>query len=392
MGFIVDLGKGKYRLFAETERRAGKRRRKTKVVNAKNKTEANKFLKLFEQEVSANQNIYFGKHHNVTLNDLYKMWVTRHAVKEYAPKTYTDTVNILTKRVLPVFGKMKVKDIKKIDVDLFFSDLQEKGARLDGKKGTLSSSSVHNIYKAFNAMMKAAHEWEIIESNPCQGVKLPRLKYKPGSAYNDEEIIILWDALKTVPVANQLIVQIALTAGCRAGEIAALEAKHIDKVGSTIKIEQSISYKDGKVIVKSTKSDRSRTVSLPKELINRLHKHKIKKQSELLAAGNEREWPDHQFLFSNELGRPLRPDSISQFWSRFVERNKLRKIRLHDLRHTSATRLINRGVHAKVIQERLGHATIGTTMNVYGHVLEKADQTAAAHFDDLFSDKKTSKK
>ncbi|MFD0619688.1 tyrosine-type recombinase/integrase [Paenibacillus sp. GCM10027629] len=54
--------------------------------------------------------------------------------------------------------------------------------------------------------------------------------------------------------------------------------------------------------------------------------------------------------------------------------NKLKYIKSHDLRHTSATLLINQGVHAKIISERLGHANITTTMNIYGHVLSKADK------------------
>lgn len=59
--------------------------------------------------------------------------------------------------------------------------------------------------------------------------------------------------------------------------------------------------------------------------------------------------------------------SVSQWWSRLLENNDdIKKIRFHDLRHTSATILINEGVHAKVIQERLGHSNIGTTMNTYG--------------------------
>jgi integrase len=98
----------------------------------------------------------------------------------------------------------------------------------------------------------------------------------------------------------------------------------------------------------------------------------------------DKEWKDHYFVFSNELGKPIRPDSISQWWARFIKKNNLKKIRFHDLRHTSATLLINEGVHAKVISERLGHADISTTMNIYGHVLAEADQTAAAHFDNFF--------
>ncbi|URM35010.1 site-specific integrase [Cytobacillus firmus] len=98
-------------------------------------------------------------------------------------------------------------------------------------------------------------------------------------------------------------------------------------------------------------------------------------------------WPDHFFIFGNEFGKPIRPDSIGQWWRRFTQKHDFKHIRFHDLRHTSATLLISEGVHAKVISERLGHADISTTMNIYGHVLEEADKTAASHFDKFFEKK-----
>ena len=68
-------------------------------------------------------------------------------------------------------------------------------------------------------------------------------------------------------------------------------------------------------------------------------------------------------------------------------KNNFKYIRFNDLRHTSATILINKGVHAKVISERLGHADISNTMNIYGHVLEEADKTETSQFDSFFEKK-----
>lgn len=389
MSHVTEISKGKYRLVADLGYRAGYRLRKTKTVDAKNKTEAKKLLEIFEAELKKNENIHFGKYRNTTIQSLFEMWKTKHAPTVYAPRTADENKKILENRILPVFGTFKVKDIHEVDVVHFFNDLQANGKRLDGKEGKLSSSTIHNIFKAFTSLMNMAKEWKIIDSNPLEVVKLPRLEHAEGSAYSDEEIVQLISALeKNATMDNRLIVLIALTTGCRAGEIAALEAKHLNKDTNTITVAQSMTLKEGKLHLKSTKNNRIREVAVPEELMRRLQKQKLRKQSHLLTLGKDRKWPENQFLFSDEYGKPLRPDSISQFWGRFRSRHKIRKIRFHDLRHTSATILINKGVHSKVIQERLGHSTIGTTMNVYGHVLEKADQTAAKHFDNLFSEKK----
>src|SRR5690606_36329001 len=142
------------------------------------------------------------------------------------------------------------------------------------------------------------------------------------------------------------------------------------------------------VKLKETKNGRERTVSIPKDMVDMLEKLELERKKEKLAAGDLQEWEDHFFIFGSETNRPIRPDSIYQWWRRFTTKNKLKHIRFHELRHTSATLLINEGVHAKVISERLGHGDIGTTMNIYGHVLREADKTAAQHFDNLFESKK----
>lgn len=388
MGRVVNLGKKKYRLIADLGYRAGKRLRKTKTVEARNMTEAKKMLTIFEADLADNIDVYFGQYRDINMGDFYLLWDKNFAVTAYGPKTLDEYRKIIINRILPVFENFKMQEITELEVVHFFTDLQQDGKRLDGKEGKLSSSSVHNVFKTFTSLMNMAVEWKIIEENPCDVVKLPTLEHEKGSPYDETEVIrLLRELEKNAEIDNQLIVQIALVSGARAGEIAALETTHLKPDTNTLVLEQSLSFKEGILILKSTKNKRVREVAIPRSLMKKLLKQKLLKQTQLLKLGKDRQWPENQFLFSNEFGKPLRPDSISQFWGRFRKRCNLREIRFHDLRHTSATILINRGTHAKVIQERLGHATIGTTMNVYGHVLEKADQDSANHFEDLLSGK-----
>ena len=79
---------------------------------------------------------------------------------------------------------------------------------------------------------------------------------------------------------------------------------------------------------------------------------------------------------------------MSQWWARFLDRRGIdKKIRFHDLRHTSATLLINAGVHETVVQKRLGHSNISTTLNIYNHVLREKNKSAANVFDSILSKK-----
>ncbi|USK41377.1 site-specific integrase [Cytobacillus firmus] len=220
------------------------------------------------------------------------------------------------------------------------------------------------------------------------GAKPPNGKAKKSEVYSKEELSQLMQLLDDKPLFWKTLILLAVSTGAREGEIAGLEWKHVDFEKGTIRIEQAITEIKGKgVQIKGTKTGKDRTVSVPEKLLEVLKKLELTSRQDKWKVRDLSEWPDHFFIFGNEFGKPIRPDSIGQWWRRFTKKHNFKHIRFHDLRHTSATLLINEGVHAKVISERLGHADISTTMNIYGHVLEEADKTAASHFDKFFEKK-----
>ena len=94
---------------------------------------------------------------------------------------------------------------------------------------------------------------------------------------------------------------------------------------------------------------------------------------------------DDDLIFSGLGGKPLLPDTISHVWAKLVKRVGLEHIRFHDARHTHASLMLKQGVHPKVVQERLGHATISTTLDLYSHVAPGLQEAAAARFDEAFA-------
>ena len=116
------------------------------------------------------------------------------------------------------------------------------------------------------------------------------------------------------------------------------------------------------------------------EQVKRLEKQR---KEERFSKGKENLWRKgkHNFILADEFGKPLNPTAMRNWWIRFLKRHKLKYITIHALRHTSATLLINEGIHAKIISQRLGHANITTTMNIYGHALDEADKIATEKLD-----------
>ncbi|RYL94230.1 hypothetical protein EWI07_05135 [Sporolactobacillus sp. THM7-4] len=121
-------------------------------------------------------------------------------------------------------------------------------------------------------------------------------------------------------------------------------------------------------------------VSMSDELGELLKALSKEKKKEMAGMAELYQGEKHFFVITDETGQPFRPDSISKRWRRFRMKYSIRALSFHALRHTSATWILNRGVSPKVIQERLGHRDIKTTLNVYSHVLPMTGRDTADMF------------
>jgi integrase len=122
-------------------------------------------------------------------------------------------------------------------------------------------------------------------------------------------------------------------------------------------------------------------VSLPPSAALLLQEHKDKQEAQRATLGMTLK--EDGLVFSNFEGRPLLPDTISHAWTKLVKRTGLNGIRLHDARHTHASLLLKQNVHPKIVQERLGHSTISTTLDLYSHISPGLQEAAALGFDKM---------
>ncbi|HAB7479994.1 TPA_asm: tyrosine-type recombinase/integrase [Listeria monocytogenes] len=313
---------------------------------------------------------------SVLFQDFVKEYMINHVEKNLQITSQELYTNIINVHILPSFARKKLGDISTMQVLRFFDDMEKTGKSVYVRRNTLST---------LRSIFTQAVKWKVIKHNPCDGVSPPRRPKKIQKVYNEADVSKLFKKLKTERIDWQVLVSIAVMTGAREGEIAGLEWKHIDLNKQTILFEQTIVEEKGVgVTVRSgLKGGKDKLVSIPDSLAALLAEYKEVRENEKSAAQEEWTWSEHFFLFTNVNGKPIRTDSIYQRWIKFLEKNGLERIRFHDIRHTSASLLIAKGVHAKVIQERLGHADIGTTMNTYSHVFREADQSAADHFNKL---------
>ncbi len=131
----------------------------------------------------------------------------------------------------------------------------------------------------------------------------------------------------------------------------------------------------------------ARSVSLDSHTVEVLRNHRRQAVQRALATGA----PMSEFVFAGRDGMPAKPDRVTRTFTRLSEQAGLPHIRLHDLRHTWATLALVNGVHPKIVQERLGHSTINTTLNTYSHVTEGMQAQAAEEIANLILPAKPSR-
>ncbi|ETT53153.1 integrase [Paenibacillus sp. FSL R7-269] len=393
MASIEKRGDNSWRLIVELGTDAqGRRLKKTKTVKVEDATllrakkRLNNFLNeelmKFRIEVEAGEYIAPEK---MLFSAFVEEWEKKYAVKHLEVTTLNTYKRCLKKRILPTFGDYRLDQVKPIHILNYLDSLEQDGSRLDGKQGKLSSGSVFMMYRILKNIFSRAVEWRIIKNNPVADVTRPRVKHKETKVYTKEEIHQLFEVLQNEPFHWRMMITLALTTGMRRGELLGLEWRHIDLKNGVIDIRQSITaYKDGEPLIKEPKTKNSlRKVALPSSITAELNEYYLHCRKERMKLKNIWKRDEHFFLFFNEEGKPFYPETPYLHFRNLLLKHKLPYITFHSLRHTSATLLLNQGVHAKIISERLGHANISTTMNIYGHVLRSADHEAANKFDSI---------
>ena len=235
-----------------------------------------------------------------------------------------------------------------------------------------------NIRKALQHAFKLG----LIDTNPADRIERPKKEKFVGSAYEEDELNRLFEVVKGDPI--ELGVILGAFYGLRRSEAVGLKWDAIDFKKKTITIRHTVTQAtiDGKskIIQKDRTKTKASYRSLPlvppfEEVLYRL-KAEQELNRKLCGRSYCRQYTD--YIYVNEIGELVKPGYITQHFPLVLEKNGMRKIRFHDLRHSCASLLYANGVSLKEIQEWLGHSDISTTSNIYTH-LNFASKVASAN-------------
>jgi integrase len=379
-GSIEKRGKGSWRLTVEAGYDANNKRIRRRKSFKGNKREAEKELARFVTEVEAGEYIAPEK---MKLSAFIEEWEQKHAINYFTQLSLKTKKHHLKNHILPYFGHMRLDQIKSIHVVTFLDDLNKSGSRKDGQHGGLASGTIQSIYGILKNIFTKAKEWQLIKTNPMELIKKPKVTTSVREFYDTEEAHEVVNALYKEPLMWRLFFLGAMLGGFRRGELLALEWKDINFKEMTINVDESISLTlNGQAIIGKPKTNSSiGEVPMPSWYMEELKKYHYEWKLERIKVGDQWQGGDRQFVFHVGFGKPIYHTTPSKRWVQFTKRHGLKYIRLHDLRHSSATLLIEAGSNMKEVQTRLRHSTFQTTSDIYAHVTKNLSRVTAEKFD-----------
>ena len=301
---------------------------------------------------------------------------TRMTVQEYlqawldssttlSPKTRERYDELAKVQIFPHVGQIKIQKLKPEHLEQWHSALLASG---------LAPRTIVHAHRVLSVCLTRAVTNGTLARNVASVARPPMVEDEEVVILTPEQVSAVLQALKGHSIYP--IVALALSTGMRRGELCALRWSDVDLDRGVLHVENSLEEtRHGGLRVKppKTKSGR-RNISLSGDAVVMLREHR-KQQLELRLVLGQGGQP--ALVFSNIEGGHIKPNSISRNWLRLIIAKKLPRVGFHALRHTHASVLIGRGVDILTVSRRLGHRKASVTLDIYGHLIEGADNAAA---------------
>jgi len=310
---------------------------------------------------------------SITVAAYLARWLDEAARLKVRPSTL-ESYTLNARRLAPLIGRIKLSQLTPQVIQGAYARLLAQG---------LAPRSVRQAHVVLHGALGQAMRWGMVGRNAADGVIVPRPEPREMETLTIDELQRLFEVTKDEPLRSLWI--LLSTTGLREGEALGLRWDDVDLARGTLVVRRAVQRQGtaGWVVIDPKTPRSRRTIHLSRLAVEALRARKTHQRELRLAAG--RRWQDTwgDLVFSSLTGRPLQPSWVSVAFRRDLEKAGIRRVRVHDLRHTAATLLLTRGVHPKVVQDMLGHSTVTLTLDTYSHVTPALHKEAADHMDAL---------
>jgi integrase len=329
---------------------------------------------------------YYIENKNITLEEWLKEWMRVYKKPYISPRTYQGYVE-KSKTILEHLGNMQLQKIELYHLQKFISDLQNEGK---------SPKSLRHYYSILKMCFDDAIMCRHISLNPTRNLKLPSMRRKELNIMTKEEQLVFEGFMKKYRMGTAYIVLV--NTGLRAGELSGLTWKDVDFENKALYVRRGMqkitTYDDDFNKVKrerkvtDVKTENSyRVVPMLDKVVRILQEYKKKvqaEQEELAELGEG--FKEDDFIFKTKYNHPITSEYLRKTCQGICKSNNFRKVGIHELRHTFATRSIEAGIDLRVLQEILGHASYSTTADIYVHILGQVKLSQMNRLEDYLTD------
>jgi len=329
---------------------------------------------------------------SITFGEWLFMWLESDKRKSIRHSTYLYYLSIAKNHIVSI-ADIKLVDLKPIHLNKLYNTLTLNGNRITGKG--LNAKTIARVNVLIHSALDGAIANDLIKTNASSFVSLPKAVPNEMNFLTQTEVK---NFLKFIESDRMYAAfYILCSTGCRRGELLGIRYQDVDFATGSIKIEQTVlnniepkvegqdrlQYMFGKP--KTKKSQRE--IFIAKSAVDVLKEHKKKHNLEKLKMGEL--YNDFDLIFTQLDGLPLTPNLFTNQFKRLIKASGIeRHIRLHDVRHTVASFLLNSTQNnPKIVQELLGHSTISTTLDIYSHVSSEKKKEVADELEKLVTNK-----
>ena len=316
------------------------------------KKEALGFERDFLEKQSANP--------DMTFQNLYEIYMEDMAAR-LKQSTLLTKKAVLQTHILPFFGNKPINEIKA-------SDVRRWQAKLMSSPNNYSQTYLKKINTELNCIINYAKRFYDLNTNPCgKAGTIGKAKAEEMDYWTYDEYIAFREGVKDKSL-SYICFEVLYWTGMREGELLALSPADIDLDNKTISINRTYQRIEGKDVFTSPKTRKSkRKIPIPDFLCQELSDYI---QSRYMLDADERLFPVTKSYLSHEMIRGCKNTGV-------------KKIRIHDIRHSHASLLINQGCDALVLADRLGHEKVSTTLNTYSHLFPHKQQELVNNLEQL---------
>ena len=326
--------------------------------------------KMQSAAVSVNDGTY-KEPSKMTVGEWLDIWLRDYlgSVKPMTELNYTQHVH---NHIKPALGAIKLDVLNAPAIQNFYNNL----GKPQGGKDALSGKTIRCIHGILHKSLQQAVKVGYIRTNPTEACELPKVVRKEIKPLDSEAITSFLKAIEGHRF--EVLFILTLFTGLRRGEVCGLMWDCVDLDRGSIFVNkqlQNIPGEPRKFRLVSSKNGKGRYIALPTSVTTLLKRHKAHQNEERLQAGSL--WEDSGFVFTDEVGHHLSPNTVYHNYKRVVESIGLPNARFHDLRHSYAVAAIQAGDDIKTVQGNLGHATAAFTLDVYAHVTDEMKKASA---------------